>query len=131
VDGLARYALIACIVTSALGGLVITVLVFRFGLAPPEVDEPLEVTHRRLFASHLGHALATVAFALSALLAAVALLVQPPASRIAAEQAAEQTDVYAIAQRLNRVEDLVRRMTETLDQTVERFERLDRTRAAR
>jgi hypothetical protein len=129
VEDLGRYALIACIVTSALGGVVISVLVFRYGLAPPEPDEPLPVVHRRLFASHLGHALATVAFALTALLAAVALLADPGPPVIDAEQ--RQVEAQAVSQRLDAVEDMVRRMTETLDQTVDRFEQLDRTRAAR
>jgi hypothetical protein len=69
------WALPAVIVTSALGALLMCLLVFRYGF--PGADEaqpsPAEAS-RRLLLSRLGHAAAGVCFAISAMLGLVALI---------------------------------------------------------
>jgi hypothetical protein len=104
---------------SGLGGIAVCIVVFKYGLVPPAEDDPIELTHRRLFATHLAHAFAAVAFALTAVLAAMVLIVGPaPRS-----SASEPIDVHAVAQRLDGVEATVERISETLDTSVQRLER--------
>jgi hypothetical protein len=71
----AHSALVASIVTSALGAVLLCVLVFRFGFSPDEDESPEERTWR-FFVTRLGHASGAVCFALTAGLAVVAGVVQ-------------------------------------------------------
>ena len=120
-ESFGRVALFACVLVSGLGGIAICAVALKYGLAPPAEDDPIELTHRRLFATHLAHAFAAVAFAFTAMLAATALLAQT-APRPAA---AEPPDVQAVAQRLDEMEALVRRMSDTLQESVRRLERAE------
>lgn len=110
----ARYALFASLVASALGGVAMCVLVVKFGFAPPD-DEPVDDRHRRLFATHLGHAFAAVAFALTAMFTVVALLSEPPA-----RLRSGAGDVAALEGRLQVVEGVLRRMERSLTNLAER-----------
>jgi hypothetical protein len=116
-DPLARYALFACIVASAAGGMVISIIAFKYGLTPPSEDDPIALTHRRLFITQLGHAFAAVAFAATAVMAAAAAFSAGAASE------RQQRDVEALARRLDEVDGLVRQMTDALGQAMERFDR--------
>lgn len=71
-------ALAAIIVLSALGALVMCLLVLRFGFPAPG-DEPAEQGPRRLLLTRLGHAFAAACFAVSAMLAVVVLAERAPA----------------------------------------------------
>lgn len=121
-DAFARYALFGCVLASGLGGIAVCAVGFKYGLTPPAEDDPIELTHRRLFATHLAHAFAVVAFALTALLACVVLMLDRAAAPAAAGQ---RPEVEAIERRLDGVEVLVRQMTETLDRTLHRFDKIE------
>jgi hypothetical protein len=110
----AHYALFLCIVASGLGGVAISFVAFRYGLVPPDQDDPIDVIRRRLFVTQVSHAVAAVAFSVSALSASVVMVV---GTRPATAEA------RVLAERLDHVESLVRRMTDTLDRTVDRIER--------
>lgn len=125
VDPFTRYALVACIVASALGGIAISVVVLKYGLVPPAEDDSIVVIHRRLFVTQLGHAFAAVIFAITAVLAGATLV------RAGGVATGARPDLQRISQRLDQVEDAVRRMTETLEETLERLERREATRVAR
>jgi hypothetical protein len=124
-DTFARYALFGCIVAGGAGGLVISIVAFKYGLIPPSEDDPIALTHRRLFVTQVAHAFAAVAFATTTTLAAVVLFSGGAAS------ARQDRDVHAIAQRLDEVEILVRRMTETLERAVQGVERRQADRSVR
>src|SRR2546430_16529285 len=104
-DAFARYALFGCVLASGFGGIAVCAVGYKYGLAPPAEDDPIELTHRRLFATHLAHAFAVVAFALTAMLAGIVLILDRGAAPMAAQHRLEVSDVE---QRLSAVEDLVR-----------------------
>jgi hypothetical protein len=124
-DAFVRYALFGCIVAGGLGGVVISLVALKYGLVPPSEDDPIALTHRRLFVTQLGHAFAAVAFATTTILAGAVLVSGFTAST------PQNLDVHAIAQRLDEVETLVHRMTGALEEAVERVERRQGSRAAR
>lgn len=118
---LTPYLLAGSVVASALGGLVLCLLIVRYGFSAPEDDAPEEVP-RRLLLTRLGHAVAAVCFALTALLGAVALgtrpggTADPDAARLAAE-------VRALEERVAAVERAVVRVSHSLDRLLDRAER--------
>ena len=120
-DIFARYALFGCVLASSLGGIAVCVVGFKYGLAPPAEDDPIELTHRRLFVTHFAHAFAVVAFALTAMLAGTVLMLD----RSAAPAATPRYDVQAVQRRLDGVEALVRQMTDSLDRTIDRFDKIE------
>ena len=63
-----------------------------------------------------------MAFALTAMLAGVVLMLDRPATRATAGQ---QPDAQAVERRLDGVEALVRQMTETLERTIHRFDKVE------
>jgi hypothetical protein len=113
----AHYALFLCIVASGLGGVAISFVAFRYGLVPPDQDDPIDVIRRRLFVTQVSHAIAAVAFSVSALSASVVMVVGMRPTT------AESRGTLVLAERLDHVESLVRRMTDSLDRTVDRIER--------
>jgi hypothetical protein len=115
-EGFARYALFGCIVASGVGGAVVSIVAFKYGLVPPAEDDPIAVTHRRLFVTHLGHAIAAIAFAATTVLAVAVLMSGAAGPR-------DQRDLQVIAQRLDELDGIVRRLTDALEHAVERFER--------
>ena len=120
VDAFARYALFGCVLASGLGAIAVCAVGYKYGLVPPAEDDPIELTHRRLFATHLAHAFAVVAFALTAMLAGIVLMLDRGAAPMAAQH---RPEVSAVEQRLDGVETLVRRMAETLERTIHRVDR--------
>jgi len=116
----ARYALFGCVLASGLGGIAVCVVGFKYGLVPPAEDDPIELTHRRLFVTHFAHAFAVVAFALTAMLGGTVLMLDRGAAPITD---AQRKEVQAVQRRLDGVEALVRQMTETLERTIHRFDK--------
>ena len=113
-------ALFACIVASGVGGVAITFVAFRYGLVPPEHDEPVAHIRRRLFATQLAHAIAAVGFAITALTAAAVMVTKGVVVTPDSLKAPS-------SERLNNVESLVQQMTDVLD----RMERRESGRLAR
>ena len=116
-DAFVRYALFGSVLVSGLGGIAVCAVGFKYGLTPPAEDDPIELTHRRLFATHLAHAFAVVAFALSSMLAGTVLIAGHGAAGSVAGR-----DVQAVQQRLDGVEALVKNMTETLERSLNRLD---------
>jgi hypothetical protein len=127
-DAFVRYALFGCVLASGLGGIAVCVVGFKYGLVPPAEDDPIEVTHRRLFVTHFAHAFAVVAFALTAMLAGAVLMVDRGAAPVAA---AQRNEVQAVQRRLDGVEALVTEMTQTLKRTIHRFDKREVTESHR
>jgi hypothetical protein len=155
---IAHSALVASIVTSALGAVILCMLVFRFGFTPDEDESPDERT-RRFFATRLGHASGAVCFALTAGLAVVAGVVQsratavpepepaafakpdatepvpvPPAiDAVALHDAQERTagELRVLEARVKTAESALEAMRETAAVTVRRIERAERARERR
>src|SRR5919109_5583128 len=118
-DAFARYALFGCVLASGLGGIAVCVVGFKYGLAPPAEDDPIELTHRRLFATHFAHAFAVVAFALTAVLAGTVLILDRSGAPV---PGGGRQDVQAVQRRLDGVEAIVGQMTETLERAMRRFD---------
>src|SRR2546428_3474903 len=69
--------LVACILASALGALVMCLLVLRYGFTPVS-DTDRERADHQLLVTRLGHATAGVCFLTTAILATVVLVTTPP-----------------------------------------------------
>ncbi len=109
---LAPYALPGIIVTSALGAVIMCLLVFRYGFAASEDDDPDETAHR-LFVTRFWHALAGVCFAVAAMLAAVAWSARSSTPGPLASPA--ETTGEGSAERVGRADEEVRRLEERLN----------------
>src|SRR5262249_51957158 len=70
---LAHGALAAALVLSALGAVLVCVMVVLFGFTGPDDESPRKTAHRLLF-TRVGHALAATCFAATAILIAMVLL---------------------------------------------------------
>ena len=142
----AHTALVVSIVASALGALVMCLLVARYGLTPASSQD----TERGLLATRFGHALAGVCFAATGILSLVALVAptREPTSqavvKVEPDRAAEarlhalSTEVKAIATRLEQAETRVtvvdsaaRRLGDEVGSMSARAKELERTTAAR
>ncbi len=121
-EAFARLALFGCVLASGLGGIAVCAVGFKYGLAPPAEDDPIELTHRRLFVTHFAHAFAVVAFALTAMLAGTVLILDRGAAPIAGRQ---RHEVQAVQRRLDGVEALVKQMTDSLDRTIHHFDKIE------
>lgn len=120
-SALIRYALPGIIVLSALGALLMSLLVVRYGF--PTGDEDPGESNRRLLVTRVGHALAGVCFAAAAILAVVALPARVPAP--AAPGTADAGAVARLAEDVRRIEDRLNRELATIE------ERMSEARSAR
>jgi hypothetical protein len=116
---LAHAALAASIVLSALGAVIVCLLIVAYGFTPAGEETPLRAT-RRLFVTRIGHAAAAACFAGTAILLAVVLAQSmhapaPPAS-VDARVPALGVRVDGQEQRIERVE----RRVESAERAVER-----------
>ena len=116
-NALARYALTASVVASAVGGVVLCLLVLKYGLAPPEEDEPINTAHRRFFMTRLGHAVAAACLATSVVLTVLALALgaNRPPDGAAPPPALNQEELRGLEGRLEAVEEAVRRIGRSID----------------
>ena len=128
VETYARVALFGCLLASGLGAAAVCLVGLKYGLAPPAEDDPIELTHRRVFLSHFAHAFAVVAFAITAMLAGSVLLLDRGGAPVGG---AQRQELHAIERRLDGVEAVVRQMTDSLDRTMRRFDTLERTESRR
>jgi len=93
---LAQYALPGIVVLSALGAMIMCLLVVRYGLSA-DADEDPDDADRRQVVTRIGHAAAGVCFACVAILAVVALVARPPAAPRAARAASQPVQHAAAA----------------------------------
>lgn len=112
---LGQYALPGIIVLSALGAVIMCLLVFRYGFTTVSEEAPEEAAHR-LFVTRFGHALVGVCFAAAAMLAVVASSVHMRAARLPASTVANAADaetVRRLQERFDRrLAELEHRLTE-------------------
>jgi hypothetical protein len=113
---LAPYALPGIILASALGALIVAMLLFRYGFGPYEDEEP-EETERRLMTVRVGHGAAALCFASVAILA-VAAWAGRPGERAAGPLVAGSSDVS----QMERLTAEVQRLEERLDRELARVE---------
>ena len=114
---LARYALTASVVASAVGGVVLCLLVLKYGLSPPAEEEPINISHRRFFMTRLGHAVAAACLATSVVLTVLALALgtNPRPEAAAPAPALNQEELRGLESRLEAVEEAVRRIGRSID----------------
>jgi len=119
----AHYALPAAIAASALGAIVLCIVLMLYGFATAADDEP-RFPSRRLFVIRIGHALAVTCFAAVVMLTVIAFLDQrraavvPPPTVVAAsplDDADLDARLSALEQRLGAVE---RRPSSTVEPTM-------------
>jgi len=125
VDETVRYALTISVVASAVGGIVLCALILKYGLVPPEEDEHPPLARRRVFVIRTGHAVAAVCFAVTAVMAVVALSRPPAATGGGAteEQLRRlERDVRALDTRLASVEDVLERVGGAVDELAARLD---------
>jgi hypothetical protein len=117
---LTPYTLPGIIIVSALGALIVALLLFRYGFGPYEDEEP-EDSERRLLIVRVGHGAAALCFASAAILAVAAWTARPldgvaaPASAVAPADGAQIEQLTAELQRLEeRLDREIARLDERL-----------------
>jgi hypothetical protein len=119
---LAQSLLTGSVVASAPGGLVLCLIVVRYGFPAPE-DEAPEEAQRRLSLTRLGHAVAAFCFAVTVLLTSVALGAREGRGGAAGQEAARlAAEIRALDERVGAVERAVARVSRTLDRLLEHAE---------
>jgi hypothetical protein len=118
---ISHYALTASVIASAIGGVVLCLLLFLYGAVPPD-EEPRGVARRRTLVTRLGHTLAAACFAVTAVLALVVVAREAGAGRPAGESQRLAEDVHALEVRVAAVESVVQRVAASLDLLVRRVE---------
>ncbi|HET7344064.1 MAG TPA: hypothetical protein VFL90_21555, partial [Methylomirabilota bacterium] len=116
---LAHAALAASIVLSALGAVVICLLIVVYGFTPS--DEQPDTATRRMFLTRIGHATAAVCFAATAILLAVALA-QP--ARTPAPATADDPRLSTTAARVEDQQERLQRMEQRVEETERAMQRL-------
>ncbi|HXG03263.1 MAG TPA: hypothetical protein VNO23_07640 [Candidatus Binatia bacterium] len=120
---LTQYLLTGSIVASALGGLVLCLVIIRYGFPAPE-DEAPDEAQRRIFLTRLGHAVAAFCFAVTALLTAAALGARGSGGAAADTDVGRlTTEIRALDERVAAVEQAVVRVSHSLDALLEHAER--------
>lgn len=117
----AHTALVVSIVASALGALVMCLLVARYGLSSGSSEEG----ERALLATRFGHALAGVCFAATGILAVVALVAPPRESRPAPTTVVKIEPDRAAEARLQALAGELKAMAARLDQAEARMTVVD------
>jgi hypothetical protein len=117
----AHTALVVSIVASALGALVMCLLVARYGLTSTSSEEG----ERALLATRFGHALAGVCFAATGILAVVALVAPPREPRPAPTTVVKIEPDRAAEARLQTLAGEVKAMAARLDQAEARMTVVD------
>ncbi|MGH7278087.1 MAG: hypothetical protein ACREJG_05310 [Candidatus Rokuibacteriota bacterium] len=127
-NALAQSALTASVVASVIGGVVLALVVLRYGWPSP-LDEPSARTMRRVLLTRLGHTMAAVCFAVSAGLG-ILVLVAGSAPRVEIPGAAPRRveEVRALDARVSAVEAALQRVDGGITTVLTRLEQLERGR---
>jgi hypothetical protein len=126
VNPIAQYALAGAILASLFGGSVLCFLVSRYGFAPA-LDPATGEAFRRLIMLRFGHAVTGVCFAISAILAIVALWVLPSSSTPAPPPAGPSTvelrqEIEALHARVNTLETTLTEINARVGKVLTRLE---------
>jgi hypothetical protein len=109
-EGVVRFAAPGIIVSAAVGAIILCALVLKYGFAADDEEEYPGDRARRVLATRLGHAVAAVCFAASAVLAVVILRGSAPVSapsEAASEEEAELAQLRAeVGDLRSRMQDL-------------------------
>ncbi len=117
----AQYALTGSVVASAVGGIVLCLLIVRYGFGPPD-DEAPAAARRRLFFTRLGHSLAAVCFAVTALLSVTALAPRAAGTAPGDMPARLADEIRTLEARIQALEAGIGRLQGTLDGLLRRVE---------
>ena len=115
------YALTGSIVASGIGGIVLCLLIVRYGFAPPSPDDSLELIHRRFFATRLAHVIAAACFAATAMLTVVGVARLAAGGRLSSAVSVAD-EVRTLEARVTSVEAIVGRVDSALASLLQRLE---------
>lgn len=128
----AHYTLMGNVVACVLGALVLAIVAFRYGFSSP-LDEPSELSVRRVVASRLAHAMAAACFAVAAMLGIMTLWIESSAPARAAESPASgarttQEVLRDVEERLRATQGAMEDIDRNIDKVLSRLERLEQSR---
>jgi hypothetical protein len=125
VNALAQSAVTASVVACVIGAVIVSLVVLRYGFTSP-LDEPSARTVRRVVLTRLGHTVAAVCLAVSAVLG-ILVLASPPASSVPPPAAAPTVvELRALDARVSAVEAALQRVDTGIATVLNRLEQLER-----
>lgn len=129
---LAHYTLMGNVVACVFGALVLAIVAYRYGFASP-LDEPSEISIRRVVFSRLAHAVAAACFAVAAMLGIMTLWIttsapsgpapSPPSGARTAEELLRDVD-----ERLQATQRAMAEVDRNIDKVLSRLEKLEQPR---
>jgi hypothetical protein len=129
---LAHYTLMGNVVACVLGALVLAVVAYRYGFSSP-LDEPSEISVRRVVYSRLAHAVAAACFAIAAMLGIMTLWIETSGSArgpSSPSSGARTTDevLREVEQRLRATQGAMVDIDRNIDKVLSRLEKLEQSR---
>ena len=128
---LAQYTLLGNVVACAFGAIVLAVVAFRYGFASP-LDEPSDVSVRRVVASRLAHAVAAACFAFAAMLGLMTLWLSaaaPRATELPPSGARTNQEVLRdMEEQIRATQAAMADIDRNIDKVLARLDRLERSR---
>jgi hypothetical protein len=126
---LAHYTLMGNVVACVLGALVLAIVAYRYGFSSP-LDEPSEISVRRVVFSRLAHAVAAACFAIAAMLGIMTLWVATSAPVAAPASGARTTEevLRDVEERLRATQGAMGEIDRNIDKVLSRLERLEQSR---
>ena len=126
---LAHYTLMGNVVACVLGALVLAIVAYRYGFSSP-LDEPSEISVRRVVFSRLAHAVAAACFAIAAMLGIMTLWVATSAPAAAPASGARTTEevLRDVEERLRATQGAMGEIDRNIDKVLSRLERLEQSR---
>jgi hypothetical protein len=125
---LAHYTLMGNVVACVIGALVLAIVAYRYGFASP-LDEPSEISVRRVVLSRLAHAVAAACFAIAAMLGIMTLWIVTSASARPAPlpsglRTAEEV-LRDVDERLRATQRAMAEVDRNIDKVLSRLEKLE------
>jgi hypothetical protein len=129
---LAHYTLMGNVVACVLGALVLAIVAYRYGFASP-LDEPSEMSVRRVVFSRLAHAVAAACFAIAAMLGVMTLWIETSAPArggdLPASGARTTGEVLRdVDERLRATQGAMADIDRNIDKVLSRLEKLEQSR---
>jgi hypothetical protein len=128
---LAHYTLMGNVVACVIGALVLAIVAYRYGFASP-LDEPSEISVRRVVFSRLAHAVAAACFAIAAMLGIMTLWIATsaatrPVSQPSGARTAEEV-LRDVDERLRATQRAMAEVDRNIDKVLARLEKLEQPR---